>query len=93
MFFNKRSNSKAEKTVFFNNPVFAHLSSNGFTVQTSWYMGMHKSRPRSTLFFWLFLFILLLHDFEHVMTKHCTHCVFVQAQQQITHVQSTSLTK
>ena len=27
---------------------FALLSSNGFTVQTSWYMGMHKPKPRST---------------------------------------------
>ena len=53
---------------------------NGFTVQTSWYMGMHKPKPLSTLFFWLFLFILQLPDFVHVMTKHCTHCVFVQAR-------------
>ena len=77
--------------MFFNNHVFAHLSSNGFAIQTSWYMGMHKPKPCSTLFFWLFLFILLLPDFVHVLTKHCAHCVFVQAQQQITHVHCTSL--
>ena len=56
-------------------------------------MAMHKPKPCSTLFFWLFLFLLLLPDFVHVLTKHCTHCVFVQAQQQITHVHCTSLTK
>ena len=31
--------------------------------------------------------------YMYILTKHCAHCVFVQAQQQITHVHCTSLTK
>ena len=50
-------------TVFFNNHVFAHLSSNGFTVQTSWYMGMHKPKPHSTFsgYFYLSSWSLILY--------------------------------
>ena len=86
--------------MFFNNHVFARLSLiQCFSVQTSpyntgiyWYIGLHK--PKDAAHFSGNCYLSSCSLFFHVLTKHFTHRVFVQAQQQILqYVQCTSLTK
>ena len=79
--------------MFFNNHVFAHLSSNGFTVQTSWYMGMHKPKPCSTFsgYFYLSSCSMILYMYwlstVHIvcLCKHSSklHMYTVQAYKMI----------